>query len=147
MFSIHVENLVCVGLIPSEISVLKKYKGKNLFRIRQFRNINHSVLWNISTDKQKSNHFFGVLLFKIPYSVPEISHFYLWGRKPPLSILNRTRPSSSLRWVLLSDFEVCVGHKWGPWSLNLLELAEKRYYLHDKSFYFYLTWDIGPIGW
>ena len=36
---------------------------------------------------QKSNHFFGVLLFKIPYSALEISHFYLWGRQPPLSIL------------------------------------------------------------
>ena len=31
--------------------------------------------------------FFGVLLFKIPCSVLEISPFYIWGREPLLSIL------------------------------------------------------------
>ena len=67
--------------------MFNKLKGKHRFKIRHFRNINLSVLSNISKDRQKSNHLFGVLLFKIPYSVPEISQFYLWGRKPPLSIL------------------------------------------------------------
>ena len=40
-----------------------------------------------STDREKFWHFFGVLLFKIPCSVLEISPFYIWGREPLLSIL------------------------------------------------------------
>ena len=44
-------------------------------------------MWDISTDREKSSHYFGVLHFKIPYSVLEISPFYFWGSQPLLSIL------------------------------------------------------------
>ena len=42
---------------------------------------------DISTDREKSSRYFSVLHFKIPYSVPEISPFYLWGSQPLLLIL------------------------------------------------------------
>ena len=47
-----------------------------------------SELWDTSADKGKFRRFFGIVLLKIPYSIVEISPFYLWGREPPLSILN-----------------------------------------------------------
>ena len=40
-----------------------------------------------ATDREKSRHSFDVLLSKIPFSVVEISSFYLLGREPLLSIL------------------------------------------------------------
>ena len=39
--------------------------------------MNDFSLWDTSTEREKSRHYFGVLLFKIPFSVLEISPFYL----------------------------------------------------------------------
>ena len=52
MFSIYNENLVSIGLIPSEISVFKKKSGKIKFKFPVFY---HSALYHVSSDRVKSS--------------------------------------------------------------------------------------------
>ena len=49
--------------------------------------MNNSTSWHTLTYREEFRLLFGALLFKIPYSDPEIPPFYSWGSQPLLSIL------------------------------------------------------------
>ena len=76
MFSIHIEDLVSVCLLSSEMSVLKKKEAKINFKFPIFA---IEITLHYITYQQIEKRIrlsFGVLLFNIPYNEPEIPPFY-----------------------------------------------------------------------
>ena len=63
--------------------------------------MNSSVMCFISTDRQKCKLKFGVLFVYVPYMVPEIGPFYIYGARPLVSILKSFNKTS----VFASKFD------------------------------------------